>query len=105
MKITVSDHVTFQPDKLAKIALAATERFQLDLYCVGPSQAQKPHTHEAQDWGQLRVGSEARVARTHAVGIPCPSSVSGWPDATLSRGGGKADKNRGTMLRESRDRV
>ena len=49
MKITVSDHVTFQPDKLAKIALAATERFQLDLYCVGPGQAQKPHTHDAQD--------------------------------------------------------
>ena len=49
MKITVSDHVTFQPNKLAKIALAATERFQLDLYCVGPGQAQKPHTHDAQD--------------------------------------------------------
>jgi len=49
MKIKVADHVKFQPDKLAKIALAATGRFQLDLYCVAPGQAQKPHVHEAQD--------------------------------------------------------
>lgn len=49
MKITVSAQVRFLPDKLAKIALAGTERFQLDLYCVAPGQAQKPHTHTAQD--------------------------------------------------------
>ncbi len=57
MKITVSDHASFQPDKLAKIALAATERFQLDLYCVGPGQAQKPHTHDAQDKRDYALGS------------------------------------------------
>ena len=49
MKIRVEDHVQFQPEKLAKIALAATGRFQLDLYCVAPGQAQKAHTHAAQD--------------------------------------------------------
>jgi quercetin dioxygenase-like cupin family protein len=49
MKITVHDHVRFQPDKLAKIALATTARVQLDLYCVGPGQQQKPHTHDDQD--------------------------------------------------------
>jgi len=49
MKIRVEDHVKFQPEKLAKIALAGTGRFQLDLYCVAPGQAQKPHIHEAQD--------------------------------------------------------
>lgn len=49
MKIRVEDHVKFQPEKLAKIALASTPRVQLDLYCVAPGQAQKPHTHEAQD--------------------------------------------------------
>ena len=49
MKIKVSDHVRFQPDKLAKIALAGTGRFQLDLYCVAPRQAQKPHIHDAHD--------------------------------------------------------
>ena len=49
MKIRVDDHVKFQPEKLAKIALAGTPRMQLDLYCVAPGQAQKPHTHDAQD--------------------------------------------------------
>lgn len=49
MKIRVEDHVKFQPEKLAKIALAVTPRVQLDLYCVAPGQAQKPHTHDAQD--------------------------------------------------------
>lgn len=49
MKIKVFDQVKLQPDKLAKIALTGTERFQLDLYCVAPGQAQKPHIHDAQD--------------------------------------------------------
>ena len=49
MKIRVEDHVKLQPDKLAKIALVSTGRFQLDLYCVAAGQAQKPHTHDAQD--------------------------------------------------------
>lgn len=49
MKIVISDHIKFQPDRLAKIALAGTGRFQLDLYCVAPGQAQKPHAHDAQD--------------------------------------------------------
>ena len=34
---------------MAKIALATTERAQLDLYCVAPGQYQKPHTHGDQD--------------------------------------------------------
>jgi mannose-6-phosphate isomerase-like protein (cupin superfamily) len=49
MKITVRDHAKFQADKMAKVALATTARAQLDLYCVGPGQEQKPHTHEDQD--------------------------------------------------------
>lgn len=49
MKIRVEDHLRFQPEKLAKIALATTERIQLDLYCVAPGQGQKAHTHAAQD--------------------------------------------------------
>ena len=66
MRIRVRDHVTFQPDKMAKIALATTERAQLDLYCVAPGQAQKPHTHGDQDKiyyvlegrGRFRLGGE-----------------------------------------------
>jgi len=49
MKIAVKDHVVFATDKMAKIALAATDRAQLDLYCVGPGQSQKPHRHDDQD--------------------------------------------------------
>ncbi len=49
MKIRVKDHVKLAPDKMAKIALAVTERSLLDLYCVAPGQSQKAHTHDAQD--------------------------------------------------------
>ena len=49
MKIRVRDHARFAPDKMAKIALATTDRAQLDLYCVAPGQSQKAHSHDAQD--------------------------------------------------------
>ena len=49
MKIAVKEHAKFSLDKMAKIALATTDRAQLDLYCVGPGQQQKPHRHEDQD--------------------------------------------------------
>ena len=69
MIIRVRNHVKFQPDKLAKIALATTERAQLDLYCVAPGQAQKPHIHGDQDKiyyvvegrGRFRVGGEEQA--------------------------------------------
>ncbi len=49
MKIRVSEHAKFRPDKMAKIALAGTPRAQLDLYCLEPGQDQKPHAHDDQD--------------------------------------------------------
>jgi quercetin dioxygenase-like cupin family protein len=49
MRITVRDHIKVQPDRMAKIALATTPRAQLDLYCLGPGQTQKPHVHADQD--------------------------------------------------------
>lgn len=49
MKIRVQEHVKFRPDKMAKIALATTQRAQLDLYCLEPGQDQKPHAHDDQD--------------------------------------------------------
>lgn len=48
-KIRVREHATLQSDKMAKVALATTPRCQLDLYCLAPGQAQKPHTHADQD--------------------------------------------------------
>jgi len=49
MKIRVRERAVLSADKMAKIALATTSRAQLDLYCVAPGQAQKPHRHEDQD--------------------------------------------------------
>jgi quercetin dioxygenase-like cupin family protein len=49
MKIAVKEHAKFSLDKMAKIALATTDRAQLDLYCVSPGQSQKPHRHDDQD--------------------------------------------------------
>ena len=49
MKIRVRDLAKFAPDKMAKIALATTDRCQLDLYCVAAGQSQKAHTHDDQD--------------------------------------------------------
>ena len=64
-KIRVRDHVTQDAAKMAKVALAATPRALLDLYCVAPGQEQKPHTHGDQDKfylvlegrGRFRLGS------------------------------------------------
>ena len=61
MKIRVRDAAKFQPDKLAKIALATTDRTQLDLYGVGPGQAQKAHVHADQDKIYFVLDGRARV--------------------------------------------
>ena len=69
MRIRVKDHVKLQADRMARIALATTERAQLDLYCVAPGQAQRPHTHGDQDKiyyvlegkGRFTVGTETQT--------------------------------------------
>ena len=76
MKIRIEDHVKLDAARLAKIALATTERAQLDLYCVAPGQSQKPHTHADQDKiyyvlegaGRFSLGDkEERVAAGEAL--------------------------------------
>ncbi len=76
MKIRPTDHVALSPDRMAKVALATTDRAQLDLYCVAPGQAQTPHTHEGQDKiyyvlegsGRFTLGgAEHRLARGEAL--------------------------------------
>ena len=61
-KITIRDHVRFQPDKMAKVALGATEHALLDLYCVAPGQSQKPHAHGDQDKIYVVLEGEGRVS-------------------------------------------
>ena len=61
-KITIRDHARFQPDKMAKTALGATERALLDLYCVAPGQTQKAHTHGDQDKIYVVLEGRARIS-------------------------------------------
>jgi quercetin dioxygenase-like cupin family protein len=61
-KITIREHVRFQPDKMAKIALGATERALVDLYCLEPGQVQKPHAHGGQDKIYVVLEGEARIS-------------------------------------------
>ncbi len=79
MKIRVKDLARFAPDKMAKIALATTDRSQLDLYCVAPGQSQKAHTHDTQDkiyyvlegGGRFSLGGkEERVGAGEALVAP-----------------------------------
>jgi quercetin dioxygenase-like cupin family protein len=82
-KIRLRDHARFSPDRMAKIALEATERVHLDLYALEPGQAQKVHTHDDQDKvyvvlegrGRFTVGGdeatlEAGEAVVAAAGAP-----------------------------------
>lgn len=94
MKIRVRDRAAFQPDRMARIGLATTDRAQLDLYCLEPGQAQKPHTHEAQDKiyfvlegrGRFTLGDAvAPVEAGEAVVAPAgtPHGVANDSDARL----------------------
>ena len=49
MKIRPKDLARFSLDKMVRVALATTDRSQLDLYCVAPGQSQRAHTHDTQD--------------------------------------------------------
>ena len=61
MKIRVTEHAKFSPDRMAKIALATTPRMGVDLYCLEPGQAQKPHAHADQDKMYLILEGQGRV--------------------------------------------
>src|SRR2546425_7177491 len=70
MRIRVKDHAKLQPDKMAKIALAATPRALLDLYCVAPGQDQKPHTHGDQDKFYVVLEGRGRFRLRAAGHVP-----------------------------------
>lgn len=58
-RIRLSERVALQDDKMARHRLAATARFQTDLYCLRPGQSQAAHVHGDQD--KLYVGIEGRA--------------------------------------------
>ena len=45
----LSDFLGFSAEKLQKHNLFKSERFFLDVYCLKPGQAQKPHAHATSD--------------------------------------------------------
>jgi mannose-6-phosphate isomerase-like protein (cupin superfamily) len=61
VKVRIRDHVRFSADRMAKIALAAGSRVQLDLYCLEPGQEQKAHAHADQDKIYVVLDGEGRV--------------------------------------------
>src|SRR5262245_7679151 len=61
MKIRLRDHIAFQADKMAKVALAATPRALVDLCCLQPGQSQKPHAPGDQDKIYLVLEGRGRV--------------------------------------------
>lgn len=67
MKIRVRERAVFQADRMARIGLAGTERTQLDLYCLEPGQAQRPHTHDAQDKIYLVLEGRGRFTLGDAI--------------------------------------
>jgi mannose-6-phosphate isomerase-like protein (cupin superfamily) len=81
MKITLKDHVTFRPDRMAKVALARTDRAQLDLYCLEPGQEQKPHAHDGQDKIYVVLEGAARIVVDGEESVLAPG------DAVLARAG------------------
>ena len=42
----VPDQLAFRSEKLSKVNLFDVPQFFLDVYCLEPGQAQKPHTHD-----------------------------------------------------------
>lgn len=81
MKIRLRDHVTFRPDRMARIALARTDRTQLDLYCLEPGQEQRAHAHAGQDKVYVVLEGAARVV------IDGEESVLEPGEAVLARAG------------------
>ncbi|MFL5320187.1 MAG: cupin domain-containing protein [Myxococcaceae bacterium] len=53
--------VNFADDKLKKHNLFQTPRFFLDVYCLKPGQAQKPHAHSDADKVYVVLEGSARV--------------------------------------------
>lgn len=47
--IDTAKAISFSEEKLKKVGLFRTDRFMVDLYCLMPGQAQKPHVHQGLD--------------------------------------------------------
>lgn len=57
----LSDFTAFAADKLKKHGVFETSRFFLDVYCLAPGQAQKPHAHDSSDKVYVVLEGNCRV--------------------------------------------
>jgi quercetin dioxygenase-like cupin family protein len=78
----LSHFTAFSADKLKKHGLFQTPRFFLDVYCLGPGQAQTPHAHASSDKVYLVLEGRCRVTvgdEVQEVGpegaVLCPAGV------------------------------
>jgi len=62
VRIRPQEHARWSADRMSRVALAATPRALLDLYCLEPGQAQRPHTHAEQDKIYVVLEGTARVS-------------------------------------------
>ena len=75
----------FSPEKMKKVGLFETERFFLDLYCLEPGQAQKPHAHAgcdkvylvARGCARVQIGDEERSLQAGEAVLAGPGEVHG----------------------------
>ena len=77
--IDIRERIAFRPDKMNKVGLFDVPQMFLDVYCLEPGQAQKPHVHTdaakvyyvVEGEGTLLVGGEEHaLGPGHAVLAP-----------------------------------
>ncbi len=61
MIVTVADRMHFSSEKMQKVGLVESDRLFLDLYCLGPGQAQRAHIHPDSDKVYYVLRGRARV--------------------------------------------
>ena len=69
MIVTVADQVHFSSEKMQKVGLVETDRLFLDLYCLGPGQAQRVHIHPDSDKVYYVLRGRARVTEGGAAAL------------------------------------
>lgn len=82
-RVVVANQARFAAEKMQKVALFGSERFFCDLYCLGPGQSQRVHSHAGSDKvyyvlsgrATIQVGdevedTEAGVAVLAPAGMP-----------------------------------
>lgn len=71
----LSEFTGFSDEKLKKHGVFQTERFFLDVYCLKPGQAQKPHAHARSDKVYVVLEGRCRFTIGETVSEQGPGAV------------------------------